>query len=186
MPLPETPGPTYDGRTIVLHWLVAICVVFLWFGAHLIDWFPKGAPRVDARSVHIVIGTLLAAVMAYRLFWRLNGGTRLPYQHSWSGGLARLMHATLYAITFVTIGLGMMNAWIRGDSLFGLFRIPALGSFDAAARHSLSENVVRFHELGANLLLVLAAGHAALALFHQFVLKDNLLRRMAVSKELHR
>lgn len=178
MPLAETAGPTYDRRTIAFHWLTAICVVIMWGGAHLIDWFPKGAPRVNARSVHIVVGVFLAMLLVCRLRWRLTGGTRLPYEPSWPGILARLMHATLYVIMFVTIGLGMLNAWIRGDSLFGLARIPMLGSYAAAARHSLSESVVGYHELGANLLLVLAVGHAALALFHQFVFKDSLLNRM--------
>ena len=30
----------YDKRTIVLHWVVAILVAFMWCGAHAIDWFP--------------------------------------------------------------------------------------------------------------------------------------------------
>jgi len=72
----------------------------------------------------------------------------------------------------------MFNAWVRGDKLFSLGRIPPYGAYDPAARHALSESVVGWHELGANLILILAAGHAVMALYHQFVLKDGLLRRM--------
>ena len=168
----------YDRRTVLLHWLTALTVLFLWFGAHAIDWFGKGSPRVDARSVHIVVGVLLVFLVAYRLFWRLTRGRHLTYTSSWSAMSARLMHGMLYLLIFVIGGLGMFNAWVRGDSLFGLAQIPPFGTYDAPGRHALSESVVSFHSLAANLLLLLAGFHAAAALFHQFVLKDKLMRRM--------
>lgn len=168
----------HDRRTILLHWLTAFVVLFMWVGAHAIDWFDKGPPRVDARSVHILVGMLLAILMSYRLYWRSTGGARLPYQPSWTGLLARLVHGALYGLIFAIIGLGIFNAWIRGDSLFGLAQIPRFGSYDAGARHALSESVVYYHALGANLLLLLAGCHAAVALLHQFVVKDKMMTRM--------
>ena len=168
----------YDRRTVLLHWLTALTVVFLWVGAHAIDWFGKGSPRVDARSVHIVVGVLLVFLVTYRLVWRLTGGTHLTYASSWSKMSARLMHGALYLLIFAIGGLGMFNAWVRGDSLFGLAHIPPFGTYDTGARHALSERVVGFHSLAANLLLLLAGLHAAAALLHQFVLKDKLMRRM--------
>jgi cytochrome b561 len=38
--------------------------------------------------------------------------------------------------------------------------------------------VKEIHELGANLILALAALHAAAALWHHFVRRDNVLTRM--------
>ena len=152
--------------------------MFMWVGAHAIDWFDKGPLRVDARSVHIVVGVLLFILVAYRLSWRLTGGTQLAYPTSWRGMLARFMHGALYVVILATVALGIFNAWIRGDSLFGLGRIPPFGSYDTGARHALSESVVSFHSLGANLILYLAGCHAAVALFHQFVLKDKLMTKM--------
>lgn len=174
----HSPLPAYDRRTIWLHWLTALAVVFMWGGAHAIDWFPKGPLRVDARSVHIVVGVLLAAMVGYRLVWRITRGARLAAEPGWAGLLARLMHRALYLAVMATLALGMFNAWVRGDKLFSLGRIPPYGAYDPAARHALSESVVGWHEWGANLILILAAGHAAMALFHQFVRKDGLLRRM--------
>jgi cytochrome b561 len=151
----------------------------MWVGGQSIDWFPKGPLRVDARSVHILLGTLLALLLIYRLFWRATGGTRVTYARSWSGTVARLMHGGLYLALLGTLSLGLFNAWIRGDSLFGLARIAAFGSYDAAARHALSERIVGYHSLGANLILLMAGAHAAAALVHQLILKDNLIARMA-------
>lgn len=168
----------HDRRTVWLHWVTAFVVLFMWIGAHAIDRFDKGSLRVDARSVHIVVGVLLGTLVAYRLFWRLTGGTRLANVPSGSQMLARLMHSVLYVLIFTTVALGILNAWIRGDSLFGLWRIPLFGNYDAGARHALSQSVVGFHSLSANLLLLLAGCHAAVALFHELVLKDKLMAGM--------
>jgi cytochrome b561 len=42
----------------------------------------------------------------------------------------------------------------------------------------LSHDAVELHGLLANALLILAAAHAAMALWHQLVRKDTVLRRM--------
>ncbi len=68
----------YDRRTIGLHWLTAALVIALWCVGQTIDWFPRGAPRMWARSAHIGAGRLLALVLLYRIWWRLTGGTQLP------------------------------------------------------------------------------------------------------------
>ena len=169
---------TYDRRTIALHWSVAALVLLLWGGAHAIDWFPKGPLRVDCRSAHIVVGVLVLAAMVYRAGWRATGGTKIEQPASLAYTAARGMHLALYALVFATLALGVTNAWVRGDSLFGLFRIPAFGAYAPPARHALSEQLVGWHALGANLVLALAGLHAATALYHHFVLKDGVLRRM--------
>ncbi|MDE2562437.1 MAG: cytochrome b [Sphingomonadales bacterium] len=161
-----------------MHWTTALMVIFLWGGAHVIDWFPKGPLRVDARSVHIVVGGLLVALTAYRVYWRLTRGQKIPHAGSLAERTASVTHVALYVLIGCTLILGMANAWVRGDSLFGLVKIPYFGSYDAASRHALSEWIVGRHELGANLILILAAGHAVVGLFHHFVLRDDVLRRM--------
>ncbi|MGH8202890.1 MAG: cytochrome b/b6 domain-containing protein, partial [Steroidobacteraceae bacterium] len=57
------PAVTYDRLSIVLHWLTAGLVVVLWTLGQTIDFFPKGAPKIDARSVHITLGATLALVL---------------------------------------------------------------------------------------------------------------------------
>lgn len=168
----------YDTRTILLHWSTAALLVFMWCGAHAIDWFPKGPPRVDARSVHIVVGGLMAVLVGYRIVWRSTKGVRIAEPRSLVTDAARTVHVLLYGLIIATIGLGIFNAWVRGDSLFDLARIPPYAGLGGDARHALSERIVGFHALAANAILVIAAGHAMLALFHHFVRGDGLLARM--------
>ena len=73
MPDKNAPSLYYDRRTVVLHWITAALVVALWLLGQTIDWFPKGTPRVFARSTHISLGVALALVLVARVSWRLGG-----------------------------------------------------------------------------------------------------------------
>jgi cytochrome b561 len=174
-----SPDQRYDRTTITLHWLVAVGVLAQWLGAHAIDWFPKGPLRVDARSIHILVGVLLVMAVAFRVFWRTTNGARFPISRlSLRDRLASLVHLTLYALLCTVLILGLFNTWVRGDDIFGLFHLPKYGSFTPDARHALSEQVVGLHRLAANTLLILAGGHAAAGLYHFAVLRDPVFQRM--------
>jgi cytochrome b561 len=172
----------YDRTTIALHWGVALGVVFQWLGARSIDLFPAGAERVDARSVHILIGTALSAAVVFRIWWRASRGRRLPADRPPALAMAsRAAHLTLYVLLIATLGLGLATAWIRGDSILGWFQISRLGDFPVAARHALANQFTGLHRLAANLILGLAAAHSGAALLHHIWLKDEVLNRMGLA-----
>jgi cytochrome b561 len=167
--------PSYDRRTIALHWLTAVLVIGLWSLGQIIDWFPKGSPRAIARSTHIALGVGLALVLIRRIWWRMAGGVHLPQAgRSALDTIANLTHKILYLLLVGTVLLGIANAWVRGDILFMLLKIPAFDPGNAALRESVED----LHSWAANILLIVAGLHAAAALLHHFVLKDDILRRM--------
>jgi cytochrome b561 len=169
----------YDRTTVSLHWIVAVGVLGQWLGAHAIDLFPKGPLRVDARSVHILVGVTLLVLMGWRIWWRARGGVRFaPDPRPGFAIAARLGHLALYGLLLTILVLGVLDAWVRGDSIFDLFHIPHLGDLAPPARHALAERVVALHELAANLMLWLAAGHAIVAVAHHVWLKDAVFGRM--------
>lgn len=165
----------YDRRTIALHWLTAVLVGVLWSIAQIIDFFPKGSPKIAARSVHIVLGMLLGVILLLRIVWRIRSGSRLPpAQSGVMGCLARIVHVLLYVGLVAVVLLGISNAWARGDSIFGLFRIPTL----YASVPQLKPTIEYLHADFANVLATLAVLHSLVALVHQFILRDGVLRRM--------
>ncbi len=168
----------YDARTIALHWTVALLVVAQWASGHTIDWFAKGPPRVDARAVHVVLGSLLALALAWRVVWRASGGRRLAQAKTLDALVSQAMHLTLYAVLIVVVGLGVFNEMLRGDDMFGFGHLPKWGTWDKDARHLLSNRVTTWHGLGATLILILAGLHASAALIHHYFLRDGVLKRM--------
>lgn len=165
----------YDSRTIALHWVTAAFVMTLWTLGQCIDLFPKGVPRISARSTHITLGALLAVILAARIAWRARAGAQLsPVDPGISGRLAVGTHYLLYALLAVVVLLGVACVWSRGDTLFNLFTVPA---FDPNNK-KLSKVASDLHALAANTLLAVAGLHAAAAIFHHAVLKDRVLRRM--------
>jgi len=169
------PAVSYDGISILLHWLTAALVVVLWTLGQTIDFFPKGAPRIDARSTHILLGATLGIVLLVRMLWRASAGRRLPLASSgWVGVTAKVVHYGLYILVAVTVGLGIFNAWQRGDVLFNLYTIPKLVPGDLALKRALEE----LHGDFADGVLIVAGLHAAAALAHHYLLRDRVLRRM--------
>lgn len=73
--------------------------------------------------------------------------------------------------------LGLVNAFVRGYGIYGLFHLPQIG--DRAWRHAVTD----WHGLAANVLLGLAGFHAAAALVHHYAWRDGLLRRMLPKRE---
>ena len=169
------PAPRYDGVSIWLHWLTAGLVLILWTLGQTIDFFPKGAPKIDARSVHITLGATLGLVMLVRVFWRASAGRKLPPAgQGWLGVTAKVVHYGLYVLVAVTVVLGICNAWQRGDVLFNVYKIPQLIPGDRALRRAFGE----LHGDCADIVLIVAGLHAAAALAHHYLLRDRVLRRM--------
>ena len=87
---------------------------------------------------------------------------------------ARLTHWALYLLILTTLMLGVANVWMRGDVIFNLFTVPAFDPSNRALRTLIGD----WHALAANAILILAGVQAAAALFHHYILRDGVLRRM--------
>lgn len=165
----------YDGLSILLHWITATLVVALWVLGQTIDWFPKGAPKIDARSTHFLLGVTLGVVLLARIAWRASAGRSLPLaDQGWLGVMAKTVHYGLYLLVAATVVLGIFNAWQRGDVVFNVFTIPKLIPGDLGLKHTLEE----LHGDFADVVLIVAGLHAAAALVHHYLLRDSVLRRM--------
>jgi cytochrome b561 len=163
----------YDRTTIFLHWITAGLVGILWIIGQTADWFPEGTFNTDYWSIHVVLGFALAVVIVWRIIWRSSGGRRLPAADA--GVLhiaAKATHYGLYLLLLVVVVLGITNAFVRGYNLFDLVSLPQLGD------RPLRRPITHWHGLTANIVLGLAALHAAAALFHHYVNRDSVLARI--------
>jgi cytochrome b561 len=172
-------APTrYDSTTIILHWATAVSVLALWIIGQTADLFPHNVAGGLVWPIHVVWGFVLVVLVGWRVVWRIAGGVGLPAADQ---GLlhiaAKATHSLLYLLIAAVLLLGVVNAFVRGYNLFGLFSLPQIGDKD------WRRPITHWHELAANALLVLALLHAAAALAHHYLFKDGVLRRMLPAPE---
>lgn len=166
----------YDSFSIALHWITAILVV-LQFGLAETWGFAERPTRQLMVTSHMSFGILLSVVIVVRLIWRLVPGHRVRPTHS---GIVQLaasaVHGLLYVLLVVEAVLGYVFRWSGNESMkfFGLLIPPPFAPFSRTAHHYVAET----HEWIGWAIIVIAAGHAAAALFHHYVLKDGELSKM--------
>ncbi|MGE9550727.1 cytochrome b [Erwinia amylovora] len=169
----------YDRVTITLHWLTALDVIFLFASFQIWSRLARGTPlRHSLQSWHISFGILLALLMIARIVWRASKGRRLPPATP-SRALhigAKAVHGLLYLMLIVQVVLGFLFRWAQGEefAFFGFGDLSDLIYVDGSLRHLLGT----LHAYNAWGIIVLAGGHALVALFHHYALKDPTLRRM--------
>ena len=166
----------YDKVTIALHWATA-ALVLLQFGlAELWDFFPRPA-RHDMIVLHMSFGMILTAVILFRILWRQHSGRALPPAgYGLLDRAAKAMHRAFYVLLPAEVALGFVTRWTDNQALsfFGL-QIPSpLGHFSRATGHFADQ----IHDYMAWTIIILAAIHAAAALAHHYLFKDDVLRRM--------
>ena len=121
----------------------------------------------------------------FRIAWRLMPGHQRPAALSgWVGIASKAVHWMLYAMLAAEAVLGFVLRW-SGDeavSLFGLPIPPPFAPFSKPAHHLVGEA----HDFVGWTIIVVAAGHAAAALFHHFRLRDDVLWRMLPGRRARR
>jgi cytochrome b561 len=170
----------YDGLAIGLHWVTAVLVVALFALAEIWGFVPRGTPlRHGMQSLHVSLGLTLAAVFVLRLVWRSTGARRVAPLVSGVQHIASVaVHYGLYGLLALQIVLGFLFRWAEAPvGFFGLFGIPSPFSIDRATRHQIGY----LHDKVAWIIIILAAAHAATALAHRYILRDQVLQRMLPS-----
>ncbi len=166
----------YDRVQIALHWLIALLIFGLYALGLSVDLFDKPT-RPLVVNVHEVFGLTLLALVILRIVWRMTHA-KPPYPSS-MGPLFRKAaaagHGLLYLLMAIVPMIGVRAFLFRGRPLdLGVARIPA----PFAADRDIVHQTVEFHGLMAHVLIAVAVGHVLVALYHQLVLRDDILTRM--------
>ena len=169
-------GTDYDKVAIALHWATAFLVFANFALAETWDWFPRRFHSL-MEGTHMSFGVLLTAAIAARLAWRLVPGHQVASPElGWVRIASKATHYLLYALLIAEAGLGFVFRWGAGAPMafFGTAIPPLTGEISKPLRHELRE----FHEWIGWAIVIIAVGHALAALYHHYVLKDRVLRRM--------
>lgn len=180
-PLAET-KVEYSAIARGFHWLtVALVFVMLpvgltmtYRGNTLNIWDPLTNALFSA---HKLTGFILLWLIAGRLTYRLVHGAPPdePTLLWWHKAASHLVHWLLYGLLLVVPILGWIGVSLfPALTIFDLFNLPALTAPD----EDMAKRVLNIHGWLAISMALLIAVHIAAALYHRFIRKDGVLRRM--------
>jgi cytochrome b561 len=168
----------YATPVIVLHWLMFLLIVVSYASIELREFFPKeSAPREALKSLHYMIGLTVLALVIARIIARFSYVIPriLPPPPRWQEMAARLIHLALFIFMIAMPVLGWLILSAEGDPIpFWGLELPPLVSPDK----EFAEQAEEIHETVGNIGYFLIGAHAAAALFHHYVVRDNTLARM--------
>ena len=159
-----------------LHWIIVLLIL----GQPLIAMYAdslSGPAKIAPLALHKSLGITILALAIVRLVWRwLNPVPSTDGLAKWERVLARLSHVALYALIFAMPLTGWMMSSARNFpvSWFNFVQLPDLvapnrGTYDL------------MHDLHGALFAALvgvALLHVAGALKHNFIDKNDVLKRM--------
>ena len=149
----------YTRLQIALHWLIAVLIVANYFISdempEIFDGMLEGKPVEGWTPMfHVWAGVAVLVLVLLRLVMKMLSGGAHDAAVTLQDKAAVWTHRLLYALMIAVPALGAIT-WFR--------------SMEATAD---------LHVYTMNAMMILALGHAAMALFHQYVLKDGLLLKM--------
>ncbi|MFM2421974.1 MAG: hypothetical protein RL291_504, partial [Pseudomonadota bacterium] len=128
-------------------------------------------------SLHKLLGMVILVLVIFRLAYRIRNGAPKdePTLEPWQKGASHATHWGLYALLILMPIGGWVGVSLYGArEIFGLFSLPAITAQDQAA----AARVFFLHMLGGFAIAGLIAAHVGAAIFHHFIRKDGVLRRM--------
>ncbi|SDE34964.1 Cytochrome b [Paracoccus isoporae] len=179
----------WDPALRLFHWLLAVFVIAAWL---------LGKYGPDVMTLHFYCGYAVAGLLIFRLVWgfvgpapaRFSSFLRGPGKVSdytrhmflrepsyWPG------HNPLGALSVIA-----MLAVLAGQVTTGLISDPEdyinVGPLAGYVGSDVSTGAVDWHELGANIVLVLVLLHLAIILFYRLWKREDLVKPMLTGRKL--
>src|SRR5262245_51578415 len=167
----------YHPALVGLHWFLAVFIVLaLSLGTFVLKTIPNTSPhKIEALRAHMTGAGIILTLMVLRLLIRLRSARPEP---ATTGNpvldrIARISHIAFYGLVAGMIATGLATALLADlpGIVFGGSGAPLPQSFAAFPTRVI-------HGVIAKAFVALIAVHAAAALYHQFILRDGLIKRM--------
>lgn len=162
----------------ILHWLMAaMLLAVLFIGVAMVASLGNYHRLV---AIHRPLGIMILILAAIRLVNRMF--TTLPpfpptmsvMEQKIASASERLLYALMFALPLV--GWGMLSAGHYPIVMFGPVHLPAI----LPANPTLYAILRKTHTVLAYLLFLTFLAHLGGVLFHQLIIRDRILNRMAI------
>lgn len=172
-------GPGYSVVARTFHWITAgLVLTMLPIGLAMANFDLGGAVEDPMYHIHRSIGALVMVITLARLIYRFSHpAPPLPSDMPpWQHATALATHWGLYALLIVQpiVGWIATSAYRAPVLFFWLFELPPIWPENRA----FSEAMFTVHRSMGVFIAALISVHIGAALYHHFILRDGVLRRM--------
>ena len=159
----------------LFHWLTAAgLLIQIPLGFYLVD-LDFDQTRVDIENYHILFGLIIFYVTLIRLTFKLLSPAPNFNDNAFPGQkiLAKLNHLLLYLTLLTVTFSGILKKLFNGENLVIFFK-----KINLTYNYEISEQFYSIHILANYVLIGLISLHILAVLFHKFLLKEDILKRI--------
>jgi cytochrome b561 len=162
-----------------LHWIIGVLIIgLIWLGWYMVDLTYFDRWYNESLTSHKALGLMVFALACCKILWMLaNRAPPLPSTIAgWQRAAANGMHYLLVAMMLLIPVSGYLISTSAGQAvdIFGWLEVPAVFKIETNVR----ELAIDVHYYLAYGCAAAIAGHALVAIKHQFLDKDGTLARM--------
>ena len=168
----------YSKRLAAIHWLTLILFIAAFYLGHQLDELHEAAAKMKLYPFHFILGDLVLILTLIRTYFLRKDGkpSSIEGGSAIANKVATGIHHLLYVLLIALPVSGMIMINTSG-------LVEAMKANDAGKLPDLEKFTI--HEVHAAIVTVILLTivlHVVGALYHQFILKDNLIRRMAMKR----
>lgn len=178
MPLENT-AEKFGSLTKFLHWIIFMLFLLQYFLVYRREFLPNDTQeKMRYLLLHKSIGICVLILAAIMVYWRKIGVRPKNPSNMTSKEIiaAKYTHLLLYIVMFIMPISGILMSLYAGYavSFFGFFNLPMLVS----KNETIGGIFYQMHVFCSYFIIALVAFHAFAALYHHYVRKDDVLKRM--------
>ena len=168
----------FDALTVAIHWLSAALVLLLLASGWVMTRLDALPLMPDLLLYHRSAGVLVWGLTVLRFAWRRSFATFPPFPaNMWriTRWAAQSNEYAFYALLILQPFTGLIQMLLRGHPFeMFIWTVPALMTRNMA----FADRVYALHQMGALALAGLVGVHAAAALSHHYLFRDDVLELM--------
>lgn len=168
---------SYGSIAKFFHWIIALLIIGLVFVGYFMGGISDKPTRISIINAHKLTGLTVLALMILRAGWALiNPKPLLPLATpTWERVLVRCAHLLLYAFVIAM----PLSGWI-GSVAAGY--VPHFANYvfnlPITPDPALAKLAFLAHYVLAIIIIVFVVLHIVAALYHHYIKRDDILRRM--------
>lgn len=172
----------FSPNQILFHWVIFILVVLTYAAMELKGFAAKGSDiRELMMTLHYTFGVSVMILMLVRIILKMTHKDPdiTPTPPRWQLVLSKAVHGVLYILFISLPFLGVLSLYYgHVEWSFFSYAMPVASAENSIMQHDLKE----IHEFIANAGYFIVGLHAAAAIFHHYIMRDNTLVRILPGK----